>query len=288
MNLLRGARFFLTVHEEGRFGRAAARLGITQPPLSQGLKRFEESLGMTLLRRGSGGVSLTPAGASLLPLVRALLVAEDELRSAAAGLAAARSGVRVGVVPDVPVRVAAGLAGPDVAEPDAEVHLHTASSTAIVEEVERHRLDVGVIEHPTVVGDLVGGDVILYPTWLLVSGDGSADGPLRRLVTRPVAVTSRHDAPAARDLLADTLLQHGVNHGTLTVADDRAALALVAAGRACALTADPGAGAPGVARVALGVDPLPLRLRVVHRPDDEVAGVAAARVERHLRSAAPR
>ncbi|QYG95176.1 LysR family transcriptional regulator [Iamia sp. SCSIO 61187] len=286
MNLLRGARFFLAIHEEGRFGLAATRLGITQPPLSQGLKRFEAALGVSLLQRGPGGVSLTPAGASVLPLVRTLLAAEDELRAAAAALAAASSEVRLGVLPELPDGVVAGLAAVDVAGPDTEVHLQTASSAAIVEEVQRHRLDVGIVEHPAVLGDLSGGDVVLLPTWLLVPAGGAVDGPLRRLVTRPLAVTARSDAPAARDLLADTLLQHGVTHGTVTVADDRAALALVAGGRACALTADPEAGAPAVARVPLGIEPLPLRLRVIHRAGDTGAAEVAERIERHLRASA--
>ena len=79
MNLLRHLAFFVTVAEERHFGRAALRLDMAQPPLSQGVRRLEARLGVGLFDRGPGGVSLTPAGRDLLPRARALLEDADAL-----------------------------------------------------------------------------------------------------------------------------------------------------------------------------------------------------------------
>src|SRR5688572_6491782 len=76
-------RYFMAVAETGSFTRGAERANVTQPTLSAGIKRLEESLGVSLFDR-SRAAQLTPAGARFLPRARLLLqewtAARRELR----------------------------------------------------------------------------------------------------------------------------------------------------------------------------------------------------------------
>jgi DNA-binding transcriptional LysR family regulator len=74
---LRHLRYFQAVAEEKHFGRAALKLHMAQPPLSQQIRQLEDELGVTLLQRTTRRVDLTPAGEAYLVRVRAILQAVD-------------------------------------------------------------------------------------------------------------------------------------------------------------------------------------------------------------------
>ena len=94
---LRQLRYFVAVADELHFGRAAERLLIATPSLSQQIKALERQLKLRLFDRSSVGVALTADGAALLPLARAALAAADEVLVTARRLADGRSTVlRVG------------------------------------------------------------------------------------------------------------------------------------------------------------------------------------------------
>lgn len=96
---LRTLRYFVAVAEELHFGRAAARLCMSQPPLSRAIKQLEAEFGTPLLYRSAAGVTLTPPGATLLDEARTLLERADQVRVRVA--AAAGAGVlTVGLLGD--------------------------------------------------------------------------------------------------------------------------------------------------------------------------------------------
>jgi len=103
---LRQLRYFVAVAEELNFGRAAERLLIAGPSLSQQIKALERDLGVSLFDRDRRSVSLTPAGAALLPHTRALLERADDLQHRAARLSGSEP-VRLGYVNWLPADLTA-------------------------------------------------------------------------------------------------------------------------------------------------------------------------------------
>lgn len=107
---LRQLRYFEVVAEELHFGRAAARLLIAGPSLSQQIMALERDLGVKLFVRDRRSVALTPAGAALLPDVRALLESAENLRRRAERLSGAEP-VRIGYVNWLPTDLIARTSG---------------------------------------------------------------------------------------------------------------------------------------------------------------------------------
>jgi DNA-binding transcriptional LysR family regulator len=110
--------YFVTVAEEGQITRAAQKLYVAQPALSQAIARLESDLGIELFERHARGVTLTPAGAALLVKARAAVSAWADAVTTAQSLArASRSTIEFGFLGVPPA-----LVSPDLLEAFAEAH----------------------------------------------------------------------------------------------------------------------------------------------------------------------
>jgi DNA-binding transcriptional LysR family regulator len=93
MNFKRGhLLYFVTVADEGQITRAARKLELAQPALSQAIAQLESDLGFKLLERHARGVTLTPAGEAFLVKARAAVSAWSDAAATAASMARARRG----------------------------------------------------------------------------------------------------------------------------------------------------------------------------------------------------
>jgi len=210
VDLLRHLEFFVTIAEEEHFGRAAGRLGMAQPPISQGLQRLERSLGVVLLERSSRGVRLNAAGRDLLPRARALLQGAEDLRRVAGTYGAAATSLRVGTVPQLSPRVMAAVATACQDRAGGPVEMTTASTSELVDAVTAGQLDLAVVVHPALLGALRSGPVVRLDTELLIPADHPAARTgepvvLRSLRGLGVAAPPRPHGTAAHDLFLDTI-----------------------------------------------------------------------------------
>jgi DNA-binding transcriptional LysR family regulator len=146
---LRVWRQFVALADELHFGRAATRLHMTQPPLTQAIQGLERAIGVPLFKRTRRSVALTPAGAALLPQARRLLAAAEDLprvaQAAAAGLAgqlrlAFVSNIAYGPLPD-------WLRSFRAAHPDVALQLREATLDVQLAAFDADEVDAGFVLH---------------------------------------------------------------------------------------------------------------------------------------------
>ena len=147
---LRHLRYFIAVAEEGPITRAAERLGMQQPPLSQQIKAMERELDVQLFLRKPRGVELTEAGRALLEDARAMLAHLDRALETARRTARGEQGrICVGMTPTAPFHplVPRAVRAFRDSFPRVSVSLEEALSDGLLDRLRSERMDVAFIRN---------------------------------------------------------------------------------------------------------------------------------------------
>jgi len=167
---LRHLRYFVAVAEELHFTRAAARLGIGQPPLSLQIQQLEREIGTPLFLRLPRGIQLTQAGAQFLEDARALLAGAERAVDAARRLGRGERGtLRVGFTASAvfhPFLPRAIRAYRD-RYPDVRVQLSESNTVALLQGLREGAVDVAFVRPPYVLEAAFAAECVLDEPMLL-------------------------------------------------------------------------------------------------------------------------
>ncbi|RQS16517.1 LysR substrate-binding domain-containing protein [Burkholderia sp. Bp8998] len=209
---LRQWRYFVTVADERHFGRAAERLSMTQPPLSQAIRALEDALGVALFARTKRSVALTAVGAALLPDVRRLLASADALAPLARRLARGEAGslslafvstADYGLLPSL-------LRAFGARYPQVRLQLTEATSDVQIDELVAGRIDAGLVIPPVPPRHAAGLSylpVVREPLVVAMPADAAPGVPegepvhLADLAALPLVIFPRRLAPGFYDII---------------------------------------------------------------------------------------
>lgn len=212
----RQLRHFAAVADTLHFGRAAERLNMTQPPLSQSIMALERTLGAPLFVRTKRSVRLTPFGEQWLPQVQAALAALDALPDSAHRLRSGLSGhlslsfvstADYSVLPDLVRRYAEAF-------PDVEIRLVEATSDVQIPAILAGERHAGIIIPPhdrMLPAPLAYSRLVSEPLIAAVPTAWSEDGtlPQEAILDAPLILFPRTVAPAFHDLVTSYFAAHG-------------------------------------------------------------------------------
>jgi DNA-binding transcriptional LysR family regulator len=209
---LRQLRYFVAVAEELHFRRAAERLHISQPPLSQQIRALEDELGLVLLVRTRRRVELTPAGEAFLRDARALLGELQGAVATARRIDAGQAGrLRINFVGSALFSIVPGMVERfRRSRPGVELELRERPTVDQLRAVRAGLADVGLVRPPFEADDALDVRTVLreHTVAALPAGHALAQYrrvPLRRLAAEPLVLFPREQAPGFHDLLIDAL-----------------------------------------------------------------------------------
>ena len=218
-------RYFLVVAEEHHVGRAAARLGIAQPSLSQQLRRLEAEVGTPLLRRHPKGVDLTAAGAVLARDARpayAALAAAVRAARAAAGGPVVRIGISNPAFAEHPAVVAAADAAVRALR-GAQIEYVSALTSEAVRLVRSGGVDVAFVYDPLedtevdAVRAFVDAPVVVLPAGHVLAEHSEL--PIEALAPYPILWWERDALPGTHDALVSACRRAGFEPRLIDVPD---------------------------------------------------------------------
>ncbi|MCI7743098.1 MAG: LysR family transcriptional regulator [Clostridiales bacterium] len=190
---LRSLKYFTVVAQELNITRAAEKLNMSQPPLSNQLKALEEELGVTLLIRGKRHLQLTEAGNLLLRRANQILELADKTRQELADLKDGLSGtISIGIVEGrAPFLVSRWISGFREEFPRIQYSLWNGSSDDVLDRLYRGLVDIAVIAAPYDTEHLEGFQVGREP-WVAIIPAGH---PLAKAEGKQVSLSSLAGEP---------------------------------------------------------------------------------------------
>jgi DNA-binding transcriptional LysR family regulator len=158
-------RYFVTLAETRHFGRAAARLNLSQPPLSRQIAALEASLGVRLVERNSRSVALTAAGERFFTDAKAILAAVRQAQDNARAVAHGQAGeLAVGFTMCAAYSVAPGYARSFASTyPAVNLHLREIVSGDLAGQVLAGRIDAAIMFPRTGNAGLVSRTILREP-----------------------------------------------------------------------------------------------------------------------------
>jgi DNA-binding transcriptional LysR family regulator len=288
---LRHLRYFVAVAEELHFGRAARRLLISQPPLSQQIRRLEAEVGAPLFHRSRRGVELTGAGEALLPEARRTIEqSERALETARQGAQEPAPHIELGFVSSASFLLADLLPRLRRDAPSLSIGLREGSTSQQVEMLRTGVLSLGILRAPVVGTGIATRTIVAEPLLVALPGDHPlADRPslaLRDLAEQPFVLFDRHLGHALFDQITGACRAAGFIPDVVQSTSSLVTVAhLVGAGVGVSIVpASVAHPAPGVRfRTAVDLDArvdldLAWRAEADEREPDAVRLVAAAAV----------
>jgi DNA-binding transcriptional LysR family regulator len=200
-------RYFVAVAEELHFRRAAERLHMSQPPLSDAIRELETAVGATLLARTRRRVALTPAGEVLLRDARAVLAALERALDTARRIGAGQAGrLRIGFVGSALYGIVPDLVRAFMLErPDIVLQLQERSTTDQLAALAAGDLDVGFVRAPVDAEGLRIETVLRESTMAALPAGHPLERlkriPVARLAAHPFVLFPRAQAPALHDAI---------------------------------------------------------------------------------------
>jgi DNA-binding transcriptional LysR family regulator len=202
---LRQLESFVEVAQQGTVTRAAARLRISQPALTRQMHRLERDVGVPLFQRTTAGMTVTAAGAALLPHAKSILGMVAAARDVARTAAPITESVELGLAPGLPGSWLTPLLDAVTDRvPRARVRCTDADSATQLRDLRAGRLDIALV-HERPPPSLTACRIRSEPYGVAVRpGAGAGAGgswPMRRLDRRRVLVHARNQLAVGHDQL---------------------------------------------------------------------------------------
>lgn len=173
---LRDLDYIVAVADHSHFGRAAQAVAISQPALSGQIAKVEQELGITIFERGNRSVSLTSAGAAILPHARAALAAAEAIRATArASKDPFADPLRLGLIPTLAPFLLPKLL-PRL-DPRIRLAVREATTAELLTELRTQRLDAVLIATDPGEPALEEEALFYEPFWLALPEGHALDRP---------------------------------------------------------------------------------------------------------------